>query len=73
MDIEENFGLEKTQILFVADVPREDVQKYVDEKLPGEDFLFTDYESFLDGPIGEQLKPDIYNWGKDGKSYSLSD
>jgi len=73
MDIEENFGSESTQIIFVADVPREDVQEFVDEKLPGEDFLFTDYESFLNVPIGEQMKPEIYIWGKDGKSYSLSD
>jgi hypothetical protein len=67
-------------VLFVVDISRSEVERYVgslaDARYNGdtfpEPFYFCDYETFLSVPIGEQLKAKIYFWS-DGKEYSLNE
>ena len=60
-------------IIFVIDVPREKVQKFVWDIMPiGLPVFFTDFETFKSVPIGEQLSAPIYIWGEDGKTYPLT-
>lgn len=59
-------------VVFVCDAPRRKVDELVQKILPaGERFFFTDYYTFLDAPIGEQLSAPIYIWGEDGWPYAL--
>jgi hypothetical protein len=70
----------KAIVVFVIDVPKEVVERYAGslESQAGseEHFLsksfFTDYKTFLNVPIGDQLKTPIYYWGFDGELYPLS-
>lgn len=59
-------------VLFVLQLTRAELvlemKKY---KLQDEPFYFTDWETFLSVPFGEQLTAPIYIWGGDGKSYPL--
>lgn len=90
MNIQRKFGREAI-VLFVIDVPRERVERFVGnlrgnvgsvadgdpsasdegDRFPLTPFFFTDYESFLKVPIGEQLTTEIYIWSVDGKTYPL--
>ena len=59
-------------ILFVIDIPKEKLQKFVDEIKPaGLPVFFTDFETFKEVPLGSQLTAPIYIWGEDGKTYPL--
>lgn len=61
-------------LIFVIDVPREKVQKFVWETMPvGLPVFFTDFETFKSVPIGNQLSAPIYIWGEDGKTYPLTE
>lgn len=60
-------------VLFVAAVTRAQVKKFVQYHMQADGpFWFTDYQSFLKVPLGEQLNAPIYVWGQDGKEYSLA-
>lgn len=62
----------KVSVVFVIDVDRWTVQNFVDEKIPiGEQFFFSDYDTFLKSPYGEQLIDPIYIWGDNGWPYPL--
>ena len=56
-------------VLFVIDVEREKVEKFVSTGT-GENFFLTDYETFKSIPIGQQLTAPIHIW-EDGKTYPL--
>lgn len=59
-------------VLFVADVNRWDVDRFVQKVMPtSKNFFFTDYQTFLKTPIGEQLIDPIYIWGMDAWPYPL--
>lgn len=60
-------------LVFVLDVPREKVIKFVDKVKPtGLPVFFVDYETFKSVPIGNQFSALIYIWGEDGSTYPLS-
>ena len=67
------FLMDSQIVLFVIDVSKDKVKRFVDRYLPGDQFLFTDYERFLEVPIGQQLQAPIYIWGKDGSENPLHD
>ena len=82
--IEDKFKA-KARVLFILDVPRETVKRFVgsvadgdqsapydgaDPRTPLLPFFFVDYETFLKVPIGDQLKAPIYFW-TNGKEYPL--
>ena len=87
--IEEKFQA-KAIVLFVIDVPRNTVERFVGtlrredgsvadgdtsafaegDRFPLNPFWFTDYQTFLGVPIGQQLEASIYIW-TDGKEYPL--
>ena len=83
--IEEKFQA-KAVVVFVIDVPRTTVERYVGtlkrevgslagaraggDSFPFNPFFFTDYETFLKVPLGKQLYEPIYFWS-DGKQYPL--
>lgn len=70
--IEEKFE-GKGIILFVIDVPKDVLKKFVDGMVPmGLPVFFTDFESFKNTEIGSQLSARIYIWGEDGNTYPLS-
>jgi hypothetical protein len=56
-------------VLFVIDTEREKVEKFV-SKITGDNFFFTDYETFKSVPIGQQLIAPIYFWC-DGRVHPL--
>lgn len=59
-------------VVFALDVPRATVARFVRRLAPaGEPFFFTDYDTFLRVPIGEQLTAPIYFWGEDAQAYAL--
>lgn len=59
-------------VLFVCDVPRMKLQKQLVDKVEnGEQFFFTDYKTFLNTPLDQQLTTPIYIWGGDGWPYPL--
>ena len=59
-------------VLFVVAIQKSELEGWFRKNMPiGERFYFTDYESFLSVPIGEQLITDIYIWGADGNYYPL--
>ena len=78
----------KAMVVFVIDVPRDTVKRYVGslgrevgsltgvrdggDSFPFNPFFFTDYETFLKVPLGKQLYEPIYFWS-DGKKYPLSE
>jgi hypothetical protein len=70
--IEKKFAAEQTLILFVLDIERERVKKFVQVNKPGYWFFFSDYQTLKEVPIGEQLFWPIYFWGEDGEEYPLS-
>lgn len=70
----------KSFVLFVIDIDRYEVLKWVDENKPVGDssvfpdydpFFFTDYDTFLKSEIGGQLYDSIYINGDDGYAYPL--
>jgi hypothetical protein len=74
--IEKKFNT-KAMIVFVLDVPKGVVERFVvRERQAGTEngaagkIFFTDYETFRKIPIGEQLTAPIYFWN-DGKQYPL--
>ncbi|MFC1879103.1 hypothetical protein ACFLZW_04250 [Chloroflexota bacterium] len=68
---EQKFGGEAV-VVFVADDTRFKVDCFVNDHMPlGEQLFFTDYKTFLDTPIGEQLCAPIYIWGNDSWPYAL--
>jgi hypothetical protein len=72
--IEEKFAEASAIVLFVMAVSRNLVERFVSEVMPaGNPFFFTDYQTFLEIQIGEQLSVPIYIWGEDGISYPLSE
>ena len=58
-------------VLFVIDVSRDRVKRFIEKNLTGERFFFTDYETFLRVPFGKQLQTPIYFWGEDGRECPL--
>lgn len=59
-------------IVFVCDVPRDKVLKFVLDNRPiGLPVFFTDTEMFMRVGIGAQLIAPIYIWGEDGLAYPL--
>lgn len=61
-------------LLFVVDIPREKVQKFVWGNFPMDlPVFFVDFETFKSVSIGNQLSAPIYIWGEDGKSYPLTE
>ena len=59
-------------VVFVIDDTRMEVDRWVQERMPvGEQFFFTDYDTFLKSVYGEQLIDPIYIWGEDGWPYPL--
>lgn len=70
--ISKAFNCHSSTVLFVMDVRRERVERFVRSHHPtGVPFLFTDYETFQKVPIGNQLASAIYLW-EDGNSYPLA-
>jgi hypothetical protein len=68
----EKFEAKACLVVFVANAPRWTVEKFVRKILPcGPEFVFTDLQTFMDTPIGDQLTAPIYIWGEDGKKYAL--
>lgn len=74
--IEKKFQV-KAVVVFVLDVPKEVVERFVlGERHVGSvagappNAFFVDQETFLKVPMGEQLKSPIYYWS-DGKQYPL--
>jgi hypothetical protein len=83
--IEEKFDA-KAVVVFVIDVPRDTVKRYVGslngrtardaarraegDSFPLNPFYFTDYQTFLSVPLGQQDTAPIYFW-KDGKEYPI--
>lgn len=60
-------------IVFVCDVPRMKVQKFVELVKPtGLPMFFTDLEMFKRVGIGHQLAAPIYLWGENGLAYPLT-
>ena len=80
--IEDKFNA-KAMVVFVIDVPRITLEKYIisrayagsasaeGDTFPFNPFFFTDYETFLNVPIGQALYEPIYIWS-DGKNYPLT-
>lgn len=68
--IEEAFG-SRAVVVFILDIPRDQVAKRIGIWKPDGPYFFTDYETFQKVPIGLQLKAPIYFW-TDGKEYSLA-
>lgn len=69
--IQERFGMEAV-LVFVLDVSRIKVQKFVDKEKPtGLPVFFTDMDMFCRVGIGHQLEAPIYIWGEDGLAYPL--
>ena len=68
--IEEKFQA-KAIVVFIIDIPRERVERYVRSlKRENNPYFFTDYQTFLSIPLGQQLTAPIYFW-VDGKEYPL--
>ena len=66
------FGCHSTIVLFVFDVKRESVERFVRNYYPtGVPFFFTDYQTFLKVPVRRQITAPIYIW-EDGNSYPLA-
>lgn len=66
----QQFISELYTVLFVMQLPREQVKQVISHLKPEGPFLFTDYETFLSVPIGQQLVAPIYLW-EDGNEYPL--
>ena len=62
---------ERVVVLFVLDVSREKVKKFIERHQPVGPFYFVDYETFLKVPLGNQLTAPIYFWGEDQNVYAL--
>ena len=62
---------ERIVVLFVLDVSREKVKKFIERHQPVGPFYFVDYETFLKVPLGNQLTAPIYFWGEDQNVYAL--
>lgn len=65
--IEEAFEA-KAVVLFVIELPREAVRRMA---LKYGSYFYTDYETFLKVPLGQQLTAPIYIWGENGQEYPL--
>jgi len=59
-------------VVFVLDVPRERIDKFISGQEYLASFFFVDYATFKSVPIGQQFKASIYIWGGDRKEYALS-
>lgn len=62
---------EEFVIVFVMDIPRQDVVELVAQLQPEGNFMFTDYETFKSVPLGQQLTASIYLWGEDSQPHPL--
>lgn len=59
-------------IVFVCDVKRDKIESFIKRYQPFKiPVFFTDYETFKQVEIGQQLTAPIYIWGEDGLSYPL--
>lgn len=59
-------------VVFVCDASGKQVESFVEKVKPaGLPAFFTDYTSFTQVPIGQQLTTPIYIWGEDGLPYPL--
>jgi hypothetical protein len=58
-------------VLFILDIPRCDVKRFINEVETGEIFYFTDLASFMQTPKGKELDTPIFLWGGDKKEYPL--
>lgn len=60
-------------LVFVLDVEREKVKRFVDKMKPVNlPVFFIDYETFKAVRITKQLTAEIYFWGEDGATYPLT-
>lgn len=63
----------KVIILFVMGIHKSELEAWIAKNKPfGQSFYFTDHESFLGVPLGEQFRSNIYIWGADGNYYPLT-
>jgi len=62
--------VDKHTVVFVMDLPRDDVRSIVRKLRPQGPYLFTDHDTFLSVPLGQQLIIPIYIW-EDGNEYPL--
>ncbi len=67
----ESFFEAPAAVLFILDVPRHEVKRFVNETESGDIFYFTDFALFINTARGEELDAPIYIWGGDGTSYPL--
>ena len=51
-------------ILFVMDIPREDVRQ-IASNYSGDKFFFIDFETFKNIPLGRALQDKVYFWGEE--------
>lgn len=70
-DIEKKFGIEVPAVLFICDVSKNEIIQFIENTDCDRIFMFCDYETFKNIPIGENLTSPIYIWGVDGESYPL--
>ena len=62
----------RANVIFVIEDTRRKVDKWIQEHMPvGHPFLFTDYDTFLRTPIGEQLIDPMDMYALDGFPYPL--
>jgi hypothetical protein len=59
-------------VLFVMDIPKITVERFVDEIIPADKLFFIDYRTFLTVHPNEVLTAPVYIWGGDGKRHPLS-
>lgn len=63
----------KAIVVFVVDVKREILDRFVKSRITDEGpYFFTDYETFLTVPLGRALYEAIYTWSFDGQLHPLS-
>lgn len=65
-----SFLKENQTVLFVMQLTRDEVREVVKRLKPEGPFLFTDLETFMSVPLGDQLTAKIYLW-EDGNEYPL--
>jgi len=70
-NIESRFASESI-VVFVADVSRMHLEEFIRGNLFEGSFFFTDYQTFLQIRIGDQLTAPIYIWSEDAHSYPLT-
>ena len=68
----ENDYQAKCTVLFVMDISKVKVEKFVEGIIPADALFFINYRTFLTIHSNEVLTAPVYIWGGDGKTYPLS-